>query len=94
MSQDDPYDFLSRVNRATGVTRASSGPWKGPAGVPRRGQTRSSLIQDFGHPEKVDVTVTAKGRKEVLKFFATGSNRYRLKVTVENGVVTGWESKG
>ena len=94
MSPNDPYDLLNRINRATGVTSAPSGPWKGPESIPRQGQTRSSLIEDFGRPEKVDVTVTAKGRKEVLKFFATGANRFRLKVTVENGVVTGWQSKG
>ena len=94
MPQNDPYDLLNRINRATGVTSPPPGPWKGPEGVPRLGQTRSSVIGDFGRPEKVDVTVTAKGRKEVLKFFATASNRFRLKVTVIDGVVTGWESKG
>jgi hypothetical protein len=89
----DPYDLLKRINAATGVTRRS-GPWKGPGALPSRGQSRSSLIEDFGRPDKVDVTVTKSKRKEVLKFFPAGSNRYKLKVTVEDGVVTGWESKG
>jgi len=93
MAKEDPYDLLSRINVATGVTRSPE-PWQGPEGVPRRGQTRSSLVADFGRPAKVDVTETGKGRKEVLKYFPIGINRYKLKVTVENGVVTGWERKG
>jgi len=89
----DPYDLLKRINAVTGVTR-SLGPWKGPGSVPNRGQCKSSLIEDFGQPNKVDVTVTKNKRKEVLKFFPAGMNRFKLKVTIENGVVTGWESKG
>ena len=42
----------------------------------------------------VDITQTTKNKREVLKFFPSGSNRYKLKVTVENGLVIGWEIKG
>ena len=64
------------------------------SGVLYRGQERSTLINLFGHPDMVDITQTAKNRREVLKFFPSGSNRYKLKVTVENGLVIGWEIKG
>jgi hypothetical protein len=52
------------------------------------------LIEDFGWPDKIDVRVMKTKRKEVLKYFPAGANRYKLKVTVEDGIVTGWERKG
>lgn len=92
-TENDPLHLLKRINEATGVAR-HTGPWKGPSATPIQGQSKSSLIEDFGWPDKIDVRAMKTKRKEVLKYFPAGANRYKLKVTIEDGIVTGWERKG
>jgi hypothetical protein len=58
-----------------------------------QGQTTEMLIEARGAPANIDERVTAKMTRHVYKYDQQGKNRYRLRVTLENGVVVGWEEK-
>jgi hypothetical protein len=59
-----------------------------------QGATVEMLVEARGKPEEIDERVMAKKTKHVYKYGQLGKNRYRLRVTLENGVVVGWEEKG
>jgi hypothetical protein len=59
-----------------------------------QGATAEMVVESRGKPEDVDERLTAKKTRLVYKYGQTGKNRYRLRITIENGVVTGWEEKG
>lgn len=58
-----------------------------------QGQTVEQLVDSIGRPLDVDQKVLKTKTKEVLKYNRTGKNRFTLRVTVENGVVVGWDKK-
>ncbi len=59
-----------------------------------QGQTREMLIEALGEPDEIDEKVTSKKTRHVFKYDAIAKNRFRLRVTLENDVVDGWEDKG
>ncbi|WP_239989862.1 hypothetical protein [Pseudomonas syringae] len=57
------------------------------------GQTERQLIDSLGPPSGKDQKLLKTKTREVWKYYHQGANRYRLRVTVEDGSVSGWESK-
>lgn len=57
------------------------------------GQTTEQLTDAIGRPVDVDEKVLKTKTKEVWKYAPKGRNRYGLRVTVENGVVVGWDER-
>ena len=57
------------------------------------GQTAEQIVESLGKPELVDRNVMKTKTKEIWKYGHIHSNRYQLKVTLENERVVGWEEK-
>ncbi|WP_437338473.1 hypothetical protein [Sorangium sp. So ce394] len=57
------------------------------------GMTAEMLTHSKGSPEDIDEKVLKTKTKHVYKYGQTGINRYALRVTLDNGVVTGWDDK-
>lgn len=62
-------------------------------GVIWQGQTSAQLIDSKGEPVDIDQKVLKTKAKEVWKYHQTGRNRFGLRITLENGVVIGWDEK-
>lgn len=58
-----------------------------------QGQTKSELVDSLGKPLDIDEKVLKTKTKEIWKYDKTGTNRYALKITIENGEVIGWDKK-
>jgi hypothetical protein len=58
-----------------------------------QGQTAEQLVDSLGPPPGVDRKVYKNKTKETWKYGQTGRNRFRLRVTVENNEVVGWEQR-
>lgn len=58
-----------------------------------RGQTAAQLMDSLGEPLDVDQKVMKTKVREVWKYEQTGKNRYGLKITLEDGLVVGWDQK-
>jgi hypothetical protein len=58
-----------------------------------QGQTQQALLESCGRPADVDEQVMKTKTKHVFKYQPIGTNRYALRVTLENGVVVGWDDK-
>lgn len=58
-----------------------------------QGQTEEQLIDSIGHPIAKDNKVLRSAVRQVWKYNQRGKNRYGLRVTVENGLVIGWDNK-
>jgi hypothetical protein len=56
-------------------------------------QTSEQLRDSLGQPAEVDRKVMKTKIREVWKYFKTGKRRYALRITLENGVVVGWDKK-
>lgn len=54
------------------------------------GAPRAAVIEIFGEPESTAEKVTTTSTVRTLRYFGVG-NGFKLKVTVENDVVTGWD---
>lgn len=59
-----------------------------------QGQTAEQLKDSLGAPAAVDNKLLKTKTREIWKYHPTGRNRYALRVTVEDGNVTGWDKKG
>lgn len=57
------------------------------------GQTEEQLRDSLGAPAAVDNKLLKTMTREVWKYQPSGVNRYRLRITVENGRVAGWDQK-
>lgn len=57
------------------------------------GETREQLLESFGQPLDIDENVLKTKKKEIWKYYQKGTNRYGLRVIVENGIVIGWDEK-
>lgn len=57
------------------------------------GETREMLIDSIGNPLDIDHKVTKTKTIEILKYNRLGANRYGTRITIENGLVAGWELK-
>ena len=70
-----------------------------PEGQPRperlrevgQGETQEQLLESLGRPEDIDKKVLKTKTKEIWKYRKTARNRFGLKVTLDDGIVTGWE---
>ncbi len=58
-----------------------------------QGQNEEQLIDTLGKPLDIDQKVLKTKTKEIWKYNQTAKNRYGLKVTLENGLVVGWDQK-
>lgn len=57
------------------------------------GMTAAHLFDSLGDPEAVDQKYLKQVSREVWKYDSQGGNRYRLRITLENGIVVGWDKK-
>ena len=57
------------------------------------GQTEEQLREALGKPLDVDEKVMKTKTRRIWKYDQTGANRFRTRVILENGLVTGWERK-
>lgn len=58
-----------------------------------QGQTHEQLRDSLGRPLDTDEKVLKTKTKEIWKYNRFGKSRYGLRITLENGVVVGWEQK-
>jgi len=58
------------------------------------GETAEQVIDSFGEPEGKDDKLLKTIKREVWKYYPTGVNRYGLRITLDNDVVTMWDQKG
>ena len=59
-----------------------------------QGQTAEMLVEALGKPADIDEKVLKTKTRHIYKYRPMGANRYRLRITLENGLVVGWEDKG
>ena len=57
------------------------------------GETSEQLEMSLGKPVDIDQKVLKSKVKEVWKYGQRGRNRFAYRVTLENGIVVGWEAK-
>jgi hypothetical protein len=57
------------------------------------GETAEQLVDSLGRPVAIDDHVLKTKRKETWKYAQRGQNRFALRITVENGIVVGWDNK-
>ena len=57
------------------------------------GQTEEQLLDSLGSPQDIDQKVLKTKRKAIWKYQHESGNRYRLRITIENGLVVGWEQR-
>lgn len=58
-----------------------------------QGQTDKQLVDSWGVADDKDIKILKTKSKEIWKYDKIGKNRYRKIVTIENGLVVGWEKK-
>lgn len=63
------------------------------AGYFWEGQTEEQLRDALGQPDAVDNKLLKTMTREIWKYHPSGVNRYRLRITVDNGRVAGWDKK-
>ena len=56
-----------------------------------KGETQEQLLESLGQPADLDQKVLKTKTKEIWKYRKTARNRFGLKVTLDDGIVTGWE---
>jgi hypothetical protein len=58
-----------------------------------QGQTAEMLREALGEPAALDERVMKKKTRHVYKYGPQGGKRYALRVTLDDGVVVGWEGR-
>ena len=58
-----------------------------------KGQTAEQLTDSLGIPEDIDEKVLKTKIKCVWKYNHLGGNRYGLRITLDDDIVTGWDQK-
>jgi hypothetical protein len=58
-----------------------------------QGQTAQQLLDSIGSPLSIDRKSMATRKREVWKYNRKGKNRYGLRITLDNDVVSGWDYK-
>ena len=58
-----------------------------------QGMTVEQLKDSWGEPVAIEQKVMKTKVREVFKYKPLGGNRFRDKVTLEDGIVTGWDQK-
>lgn len=57
------------------------------------GQTAEQLVDSIGRPVQIDEKVMKAKTREIWKYHQRSRTRFGLRVTVENGMVVGWDKK-
>lgn len=57
------------------------------------GESQDQLRASLGDPLDVDQKVLKTKKREIWKYGSLGGNRYSTRITLENGVVSGWDVK-
>ncbi|MGA8087666.1 MAG: hypothetical protein WCA10_10190 [Terracidiphilus sp.] len=58
-----------------------------------QGQTAEQLMDSLGNPHGVDRKLLKTLKREVWKYNPRGVNRYALRITLDNDVVSNWDHK-
>lgn len=58
-----------------------------------QGQSQEQLLDSLGRPADIDQKVMKTKVKEIWKYNQMGTNRFGLRITLENNVVIGWDQK-
>lgn len=58
-----------------------------------QGQSQEQLVESLGRPADIDQKVMKTKVKETWKYNQMGTNRFGLRITIENNIVIGWEQK-
>jgi hypothetical protein len=58
-----------------------------------QGQTADQLADSLGPPHGVDRKLLKTINREVWKYYPRGVNRYGLRITLDNYIVTTWDQK-
>jgi hypothetical protein len=58
-----------------------------------QGQTSEQLIDSIGQPVGIDEKHLKTKHKQIWKYNRRGQNRFGLRITLENGIVIGWDQK-
>ena|SRR5437867_2067293 len=58
-----------------------------------QGQTAAQVLDSLGQAADIEQSVLKTKKKEVWKYRHQGSNRYGLRIILENNVVIGWDQK-
>jgi hypothetical protein len=56
-----------------------------------QGMTRDQLCDSWGNPVEIGREIQKKAVKETFKYDRTGRNRFKKRVSIENGIVVGWK---
>lgn len=56
-------------------------------------QSAEQLRDSLGPPAAIDNKLLKTKTREIWKYNHQGANRYSLRITVENGYVSGWDQK-
>lgn len=57
------------------------------------GQTAEQLVDAFGRPSSIDQKVSKTKSKETWRYDRRKGKRFGLRITIEDGAVTGWDEK-
>ena len=58
-----------------------------------QGQTSEQLIDSLGKPASIDKKVFKMNTRDTWKYDPRGVNRYGLRITLDDGIVIGWDQK-
>lgn len=58
-----------------------------------QGMTHDQLLDSWGRPADMTERVYKTKIAHTLKYNQTGKNRFSDRVTIENGIVVGWDQK-
>jgi hypothetical protein len=58
-----------------------------------QGQSQEQLLDSLGRPADIDQKVMKTKVREIWKYNQMGTNRFGLRITIENSVVVGWDQK-
>jgi len=56
-----------------------------------QGQTAEQVIDAIGEPKDIDEKVLKTKTKQTWKYFPSGRRRYGLRITLDDGIVVGWD---
>jgi hypothetical protein len=57
------------------------------------GQTAEQLVDSIGNPLSVDHKTFKATTRQIWKYDRRGANRYGLRITLDGGIVVGWDQK-
>ncbi|HVZ83973.1 MAG TPA: hypothetical protein VG893_09900 [Terracidiphilus sp.] len=58
-----------------------------------QGQTAEQLADSLGTPQGVDRKCLSTRNREIWKYNHRGANRYGLRITLDDGIVSTWDQK-